>query len=130
MAMERLEKHYIHHNLRALLESPDFRGYDNLDKHVLQPPPPVRELPCGPDHAVHKHMLKTVDIEETSYEGNDKVIAEWYRQLGILDKARSVPPPIHSPIWLRTTLSEHGGSKIKMTNESSIHHHQTCKSPL
>ena len=70
MAMERLEKHYIHHNLWALLKSPDFRGYDNLDKYVLQPPHPVCELPCGPDHAVHKHMLNTVDIEETSYEGN------------------------------------------------------------
>jgi len=34
-------------------------------------------------------MLKTVDIEETSYEGNNKVIAEWYCQLGISDKASS-----------------------------------------
>ena len=87
--MERLEKHYIHHILQALLESPDFQGYENLDTSVLQLPPPVHELPCGPDHAVHQHMLKTVDIEETSYEGNDKVIAEWYCQLGISDKASS-----------------------------------------
>ena len=47
---------------------------------ILRPPPPVHELPC---RVVNQHILQTQDQEEASYDGNDKAILGWFRQLGI-----------------------------------------------
>ncbi|KAF9242900.1 hypothetical protein BU15DRAFT_60190 [Melanogaster broomeanus] len=82
----RLETCYIHHILSVLLNSPDFMSYKHRDADILQPPPPVNELPCGPNRVIQQHILKTQDQEEASYDGNDKAILGWFHQLGILSE--------------------------------------------
>ena len=88
-AKERLRARYIHQILLVLLESPEFRDYPvEKQKHqCLSPPPPVHELAIGEERQIQQFMLETAPIEEASYDGNDKVIAEWFRQLKLDSKA-------------------------------------------
>ncbi|KAH7910138.1 hypothetical protein BJ138DRAFT_1009422 [Hygrophoropsis aurantiaca] len=83
MALARIKKQYINHILRTLLDSPDFVDYLHRDSDIFKPPPPVHELQCGVENSVKQYILGTADIEEASYEGNDKVLAEWFRQMGL-----------------------------------------------
>lgn len=82
-AEQRLRAQYIHQILLVLLNSPEFRDYPATHRNhkLLSPPPPVHELPIGEDARNLQYMLETAPIEEASYDGNDKVIAEWFRQL-------------------------------------------------
>lgn len=88
-ADERLRARYVHHILLALVESPEFRDYpaDKRKHKSISPPPPVHELAIGEDARIQQCMLETAPIEEASYDGNDKVIAEWFRQLKIDSEA-------------------------------------------
>ncbi|KAH7917913.1 hypothetical protein BV22DRAFT_1076546 [Leucogyrophana mollusca] len=79
----RIKKQHIFHVLRILLDSPEFADYSHSDNELFKPPPPVDQLPCGPDNIVKQYMLGTTDIEEASYEGNDKVMAELFRQMAL-----------------------------------------------
>ncbi|KAH7924175.1 hypothetical protein BV22DRAFT_1166000 [Leucogyrophana mollusca] len=83
VALARIKKRHIYHVLQILLQSPDFVDYASRNHDLFKPPPPVRELPCGPEYTVKQFILGTADIEEASYEGNDKVVAEWFRQGGL-----------------------------------------------
>ncbi|KAN0081481.1 hypothetical protein V8E55_009105 [Tylopilus felleus] len=82
----RTKSQYIYHVLQILLNTPDFADYKSRDHASFQPPPTVNILPCSPNDIVKQCILHTVDIEEASYEGNDRVMAEFYRQLGINSK--------------------------------------------
>ncbi|EGO30580.1 hypothetical protein SERLADRAFT_364521 [Serpula lacrymans var. lacrymans S7.9] len=82
-----IKNQYISHVISVLLDSPGFLDYPHCNDKNLQSPPPVEELPCGPEQVVKQYILCTADIEEASYEGNDKVIAEWFHQLGIDSEA-------------------------------------------
>ncbi|KAI0073971.1 hypothetical protein K474DRAFT_1710254 [Panus rudis PR-1116 ss-1] len=48
----------------------------------LHRPPPVNEIPCGPEHISHEYMLGTMHISETSYEGVAQVMDTILDQLG------------------------------------------------
>jgi hypothetical protein len=60
-----------------------FKTYDNNDHNLFKPPSSVHQLPVGQDQTTCQYMLNTVHIEEASYEGNDWVLNEWWRQLKI-----------------------------------------------
>ncbi|OBZ76369.1 hypothetical protein A0H81_03664 [Grifola frondosa] len=66
-----------------LLDAPNFSfdTYSQKDSSWLKPPPRPGQLKTGANTKTIQYMLDTVHIEEASYEGNDRVIAEWFRQL-------------------------------------------------
>ncbi|KAJ7456332.1 hypothetical protein B0H11DRAFT_2160949 [Mycena galericulata] len=79
----RRRSHTIFVVLKFLLDAPDFdfETYSQRDHSLLQQPPPVHELPCGPEHITLQYLLGTVNIPEASYEDNSRLIVEWLRQL-------------------------------------------------
>ncbi|EGO04792.1 hypothetical protein SERLA73DRAFT_149162 [Serpula lacrymans var. lacrymans S7.3] len=50
---------------------------------IFGTPPPVCQLPTGPAFITEQYMLGTVYIEEASYDGNNKLLVEWLKQLGL-----------------------------------------------
>lgn len=80
----RIEVHAIYHVLRFLLESPefDYKNYAGKGSPALEPPPPVDQLPYGPDNITLQYLLGTVNIPEASYEDNNRLMEEWFQQIG------------------------------------------------
>ncbi|KAI0071977.1 hypothetical protein K474DRAFT_1651772 [Panus rudis PR-1116 ss-1] len=80
-----IRRRAIHRILRILIECPafNFATYEHRDSDVFVRPPLIEPLPTGPEHATVQFMLDTLDIDEASYEGNDRVIHEFLRQLGL-----------------------------------------------
>jgi hypothetical protein len=71
--------------LQFLIRSPKFglETYSHKDDAILTTVPARCQLPTGSEAIVpSQYLLKTAHIEEASYEGNDRVLAEWWRQLG------------------------------------------------
>lgn len=85
-AYSRIRQQYIYHVLRILIDSPEFSDYKFRGDNHFKPPPAVNPLPYGPDHTVRQYILGMTDIDESSYEGNDRVIAEFFRQLELNSK--------------------------------------------
>ncbi|KLO06378.1 hypothetical protein SCHPADRAFT_946131 [Schizopora paradoxa] len=84
VASKALHPHIVNQILRTLLESPefDFKTYPHKDSHLFEAPIPLHPLPIRrPGDIPLQFLLRTVHQEETSYEGNDKLIEEWLRQL-------------------------------------------------
>lgn len=81
----RIYKQATYHVLKFLLDSPEFdlSSYDARKKAKFVPPPPVHELPCGEDHVTLQYLLGTVNIPEASYEDNEHLLKEWFKQLGL-----------------------------------------------
>jgi hypothetical protein len=81
-ASPRLRTRAIHQVLMYLTSVPDFcfKMYAN-NKHPLFDIIPIEKLLVGPEHVTCQYMLNTVHIEEASYEGNDRVLSEWWHQL-------------------------------------------------
>src|SRR6266481_4272642 len=75
----------IYRVLSFLIETPafSFKTYDHNDHNLFKSPMPVHQLPVRRDHIACQHMLNAVHIEEASYEGNDRVLKEWWRQLEV-----------------------------------------------
>ncbi|KAF8673067.1 hypothetical protein AX14_005425 [Amanita brunnescens Koide BX004] len=88
---------YIHQILLVLLNSPEFKDYPATHrKHIcLSAPPPVHELPIGDNYRNVQYMMETAPIEEASYDGNDKVIAEWFHQLRLDSDAEQKLTALH-----------------------------------
>ncbi len=69
--------------LRFLLESPEFADYAHREDALLAAPPPTDLLPCGPSCIVDQHVLTTVEVDESSYEGTDELCNNiWPREMG------------------------------------------------
>jgi hypothetical protein len=85
-ASARLRSRAISHVLSILTDTPafDFKSYQGKNSPVFAGAIPVRKLPSGRAHATCQYMLNTVHMEEASYDGNDRVLQEWWRQLGII----------------------------------------------
>ncbi|KAF9231156.1 hypothetical protein BU15DRAFT_82749 [Melanogaster broomeanus] len=79
----RINRQFVYHVLQILLSSPDFADYADRNNDYFHSPPTVNQLCYGPDHIVKQRILRTIDQEEASYEGNDKAKDEFFRQLGI-----------------------------------------------
>jgi hypothetical protein len=58
-----------------------FETYPHKDHLVFASVTPVNELPIGSEHTASQYMLQTIHMEEASYEGNDRMLKEWWRQL-------------------------------------------------
>ncbi|GLB45643.1 hypothetical protein LshimejAT787_2500350 [Lyophyllum shimeji] len=80
----RIQTHTEYRVLWFLLDCPEFDlvTYTGRDSDALKPLPPVNQLPCGPDHATLQYLLGTVNIPEASYEDHERLIDEWFNQLG------------------------------------------------
>src|ERR1700722_4409501 len=59
----------------------EFETYPHKDHPVFASVTPVNELPIGSEHTASQYMLQTVHMEGASYEGTDRVLKEWWRQL-------------------------------------------------
>lgn len=68
--------------LQFLVESPDFdfETYSFKEDRIFSPCPPSHQLPIGKEYIPSQYVLKTAHIEEASYEGNARVLLEWWRQ--------------------------------------------------
>lgn len=80
-----VKKAAIYQILCMLLESKDFgfETYSGRKCDLLMPPPPVDQLPIGPEHKMLQYLLGSVGIPEASYKDNAHVINAWFQQLGI-----------------------------------------------
>ncbi|KDQ51468.1 hypothetical protein JAAARDRAFT_62515 [Jaapia argillacea MUCL 33604] len=78
-----IQRQAVHHVLRYLLECPefDYPTYQHQDDPCLYPPQPRNLLPDGPESITQQFVLGIVQIEEASYEGNEKLLKEWFAQL-------------------------------------------------
>ncbi|KDQ56803.1 hypothetical protein JAAARDRAFT_132254 [Jaapia argillacea MUCL 33604] len=79
----KIQQQGTYHVLCVLLDSPEFNFslYSEKDTLTLTQPPPIKGLPSGSAHVTLQYMLGTVNISEASYDGNDKLLAEWFSQL-------------------------------------------------
>ncbi|CDO73373.1 hypothetical protein BN946_scf185013.g6 [Trametes cinnabarina] len=69
-----------------LLESPSFKDYPHRNHPLLAAPPPTDLLPCGAGHVTEQHILETVEVDESSYEGTDELCNKiWLEQMGYTD---------------------------------------------
>jgi hypothetical protein len=82
-ADDRIEAQHTYRLLRTLLECPDLLDYEHRNDPIFSPPPPVEQLPSGPENATRQYILRTCEIEEASYEGTLKVMAEFFKQLNL-----------------------------------------------
>ena len=107
-AAPRLKERAIYHVLKILIDSSDFDfdTYYYKDDPLFDRPKSSQQLPTGREHATCQYMLDTVHIEEASYEGNSKVLHEWFRQLRIdtLDKKKHLALD-HSIVWVGDKLT-------------------------
>lgn len=80
----RIETHSAYHVLRVLLDCPEFnfKTYKGRESAALAPPPPVNQLPSGPDHKTIQYLLGTVNIPEASYDDHNRLMEEFYKQFG------------------------------------------------
>ncbi|KAI0692054.1 hypothetical protein BC835DRAFT_1416809 [Cytidiella melzeri] len=84
-AATRIRAHNRWYILDVLLQSAPFdrKEYAAADDPIFMRPPPVHQLPRGKQHVPTQYMLDTPHIEEMTLEGNDKLFAEWDRQLSL-----------------------------------------------
>ncbi|KAH7890484.1 hypothetical protein F5I97DRAFT_1933785 [Phlebopus sp. FC_14] len=75
----------IHHVLQYLTECLefDFATYSQRNNSMFTPPSPIQQLSYGLEYVSEQHMLPTLHIKESSYDGTDKLIPELLRQLYI-----------------------------------------------
>jgi hypothetical protein len=59
----------------------DFENYKYNDSIVFNRPTSTCHLQTGPAFSTCQYMLDLLHIDEVSYEGNDCVLEEWFRQL-------------------------------------------------
>ena len=80
----RTKPRFIHWILRFLLEAPEFDigDYEYRDSELLRPPPPVNQLQWGDEHRTVQYMLPTAHIDESTYEGNDEIVAAMLGHIG------------------------------------------------
>ncbi|KAF8573690.1 hypothetical protein K439DRAFT_1374562 [Ramaria rubella] len=84
-AAEQVRSRAEHLVLRFLVDSPDFdfASYKHRESTVFAGPSPHDQLPCGRDHITLQFVLETSSQEEATCDGNDKLIWEWFAQLGL-----------------------------------------------
>lgn len=79
----RLKAFTVHLILKFLIDAPDFdfENYKYSDSTVFSRPESSCQLPTGHTFATRQYMLDLLHIDEVSYDGNDRVLEEWFRQL-------------------------------------------------
>ena len=87
-ASGRLKSFAVHRILKFLTEAPefDFENYKYRDNNIFSRPASAFQLETGPTSVCCQYMLDLLHIDEVSYEGNDRVLEEWFRQLKLTAK--------------------------------------------
>lgn len=122
----RIEDQMIYQTLRFILESPefDYKTYMGKDSPALQQPTPSRQLPSGPDSITLQYLLGTVDIPEASYEDNDRLLEEWFKQIGwgkVTEKMRVAMQKVVAWIGDQLTVDRlRGLFKFRAEDENSF----------
>ncbi|KAG6819455.1 hypothetical protein H0H93_011665 [Arthromyces matolae] len=125
-AYPRILTHTEHQVLRFLLEAPDFdiQTYSGRNSDVLTPPPPVNLLPSGPKHVTRQFLLGTVNIPEASYEDHERLIDEWFNQLGWKNPRERMKLAMHGIVaWVGDQLTVdrlRGLFKFRAEDENSF----------
>ncbi|KAH9847961.1 hypothetical protein C2E23DRAFT_871531 [Lenzites betulinus] len=80
----RIKAHARYQILQFLLNSPAFTNYTHRNSNLLTSPPPTLLLQSGPDHIAEQWILETVEVDESSYDGTDKLCNDiWLTQMGL-----------------------------------------------
>ncbi|KAK7031814.1 hypothetical protein R3P38DRAFT_2522165 [Favolaschia claudopus] len=80
---DRMEAFNRHHVLQLLLRCPAFADYPHHSDSLFNRPPPVHQLPGGPENIVRGFILKTSSFEEASYDGTLNVMNDAFQQLSL-----------------------------------------------
>jgi hypothetical protein len=116
----------VHLILKFLIDAEefDFDNYKHKDSAVFSRPTSPCQLKVSPDMVTCQYMLDLLHIEETSYEGNDRVLQEWFRLL-------NVDPTGQQPlIWVSDQLTIgqiRGLKKFRCMDNSSWDHLEFLK---
>ncbi|PCH45075.1 hypothetical protein WOLCODRAFT_77838 [Wolfiporia cocos MD-104 SS10] len=125
VAGPRIHQRAVYKVLSILINSPgfDFESYTLRGDPLFEPLPPVQQLPTGPNSATTQYMLNTVHIEEASYEGNLRLLEEWFRQLRITSQDEQIKFAIDNVlIWIGdqlTTSRLRGNQKYRCEDHNS-----------
>jgi hypothetical protein len=64
------------------------------------------QLPVGGEHTTLQYLLGTVNIPEATYEDNDRLISEWFRQLGWANPVQKMKIAVQKIIfWIGDQLT-------------------------
>ena len=114
--------------LQFLVESPDFNfeTYASKEDQIFSPYPSGHQLPIRKEYIPSQYVLKTAHIEEASYEGNARVLIEWWKQLehGTLDGQREMGKS-QTIVWAgdQLTVSHlHGLQNFHYEDHNSFDH--------
>ena len=116
----------IHRVLLYFVNSPefDFQTYADKEHNVFLPLASVKQLPHGPESITKLHILGTAHIEEASYEGNDQLIMEWFKQLNLHTEDEKKRTGLeHVIVWVGDQLTVerlHGLFKYRMQDHTSF----------
>ena len=104
-AAPRLRKRAIHRVWHFLIDSTDFHfdTYEHKQNKIFDGPAPRQPIPVDAQHRTTQYMLNTVHIEEASYDGNDRVLAEWWKQLCLHSPERQKELALMLLIWWVTS---------------------------
>ena len=99
---------FIHWILQFLLEAPEFDINSNeyCDSEALKPLPAVNQLQWGDGHKPIQYVLPTAHIDESTYEGNDEIVAEVLKCLGFgsVDSQKKIGLE-HVIVWVGDQLT-------------------------
>ncbi|KAH7925761.1 hypothetical protein BV22DRAFT_1160019 [Leucogyrophana mollusca] len=98
----------VHHILQYLVDSPEFEfsTYSQQNHVTFSSPEPVQKLPTGPEYITQQFMLGTVHIDEASYEGNDQLMLEFFRQMQLHTEDETKKTGLHRVIpWVGDQLT-------------------------
>lgn len=103
---KRIEAQHIFRVLRILLDSPEFSDYQHHDSKHFSQPPAVNKLPSGPQFATQEFILGTSELEEASYDGTLKVVADLFRQLHLHTEEEEIRTGLERVIaWMGDQLT-------------------------
>jgi hypothetical protein len=84
-AAPRIFSQNVHAVLKMLVNAPgfEFGTYEHQTSSVFDRPPVSEALPTGPAYALNQFIVKTTQINQSTYDGNEQFMGELFRQLGL-----------------------------------------------
>ncbi|KAG6825978.1 hypothetical protein H0H92_001628 [Tricholoma furcatifolium] len=107
-AQPKIQAHSEYQVLWLMLENPEFdlQTYPERNDEAFLPPPPIDRLPAGPEHMTLQYLLGTVNIAEASYEDHERLIDEWFAQLGWNNLDEQIKLAMHHVVaWVGDQLT-------------------------
>ena len=101
-AAPRIFAQNVHTVLKMLVSAPGFEldTYEHSDSEIFVGPPVSEALPTGPEHALNQFIMRTIKIDESSHAGNEQLVEEYTRQLGLdTDEEREITGRSRIVVW-------------------------------